>query len=455
MKYRIACRQGKPHGEYRTWHGNGRIKEQGACRRGRPDGIWTSWHANGRVKEEIAFRNGERHGMQVRRHESGDLQFQGEWRAGRPCGAWRVWSEDGRPEDFRSRYVVKGLFPGITLAGEQAAMNGPFRPGTQAELSSLQEKTLQSLEKTGDPGLYSMEYFGAYDFEETLAAGLRPWEGDWFWEVKRDSESEHTCSTIAGLDTSGNRPILGSNMDWRHSMPLILFTHPPGAYASVSMVAADDLMPGGRDLRLAPQAERKALLAAPHFPHSGVNERGLAIASMAVFDGGETWNDPFKVTLTGAQMIRLVLDYAASVDEAIALFESYNNSSAFGSHYLLADAAGRSAVIEYHGGSLEVIHSREPWQAATNFTIGHHDPETLMRQCWRYQRAHQALKASRGSVSPANAMNILQSISSSDGHATQWSVVYGLATGDVLVSVGRNYREVERFKIKKQVARQP
>lgn len=440
IQYRIACREGKPHGEYRTWHANGRRKEQGRCCQGRPDGIWTRWYANGRMKGEIAFRNGERHGVQARWHESGGRQFRGEWRA---------WSEDGRPEDFRTHYLLKGLFPGNPLTREKAPLTSPFPPGARSELTSLQGKTLQTLEKIGDSGLYAMEYFGGYGFEEMLAAGLRPWEGDWFWEARNDSDPEHACSAIVGLDISGNRALLGSNMDWRDSMPLILFTHPPGAYASVSMVPADDLVHGGRDIRLAPLPERRALLAAPDFPHSGVNERGLAIASMAIFDGGETRIEPFKATLKGSQMIRLVLDYAASVPEAIALFENYNNSSAFGSHYLLADAAGRSAIIEYPGGNLDVIRSREPWQVATNFIVGHDAPEAVMRQCWRYQKAYQALKASRGSVSPQGAMNILQSISSPDGHATQWSVVYGLATGDVLLSVARNYGELKKFKIKK------
>lgn len=449
MRYRIACRQGKPHGEYRTWHANGKRKEQGRCCRGRPDGIWTRWHANGRMKEEIAFRNGERHGVQARWHENGLRQFRGEWQTGQPSGEWRAWSEDGRPEDFRSHFLLKGLFPGNPLTAEKAPMKGTIRPGTHAELTSWQEKTLRTLKKVGDSALYSMEYFGSYGFEQGLAAELKPWEGDWFWEAKRDCETEHTCSTIAGLAHSGSRALLGSNMDWRSSVPLILFTHPPGAYASVSMVPADDLLPGGRDIRLAPLPERLALLAAPEFPHSGVNERGLAIASMAIFDGGETRNDPFKLTLKGSQMIRLVLDYAANLDEAIALFESYNNASAFGSHYLIADSSGRSAIIEYPGGELDVIRSREPWQVATNFNVGHDDPETAMRRCWRYRKAHQALKASRGRVSPQGAMNILQSISSGEGHVTQWSVVYRLAAGGVLVAVGRNYREVKKFKIRK------
>ena len=86
---------------------------------------------------------------------------------------------------------------------------------------------------------------------------------------------------------------------------------------------------------------------------------------------------------------------------------------------------------------------------ATNFIVGHDAPETVMNQCWRYQKAYQALKASQGSVSPQGAMNILRSISSPDGHATQWSVVYGLATGEVLLAIGRNYRDVKKFKLKR------
>jgi len=58
------------------------------------------------------------------------------------------------------------------------------------------------------------------------------------------------------------------------------------------------------------------LLAAPYLPFNGMNEKGLAIAILQT-PITELPNDPDKITLNTTTMIRLVLDKAATADEAL------------------------------------------------------------------------------------------------------------------------------------------
>lgn len=102
------------------------------------------------------------------------------------------------------------------------------------------------------------------------------------------------------------------------------------------------------------------------FPQGGMNEKGLVVEIMQFMDAG--YAPPVKNTLCGWQWIQLQLDCAANVAEAIALAQVLTVSQThikMGSdmisimapvHYLVADADGNCATIEYVGGKL-VIHS--------------------------------------------------------------------------------------------------
>ena len=68
---------------------------------------------------------------------------------------------------------------------------------------------------------------------------------------------------------------------------------------------------------------------------------------------GEGGGDAKKVTLDSLEIIRLLLDNATEVDEALAFFDDYNIDWGSGPpvHYLIADASGDSAVVELIDGS--------------------------------------------------------------------------------------------------------
>ncbi len=125
----------------------------------------------------------------------------------------------------------------------------------------------------------------------------------------------------------------------------------------------------GYDRQHSPLDDPQALLRAPYLPFDGMNEHGLAVGMMSV-SHAEGGVDKEKFTLDELELIRLMLDYARDVPEALDLLEDFNID--FGSvpvHFLLADASGNSAVVEYLAGVPVVVKSAQPWQVATNFLI--------------------------------------------------------------------------------------
>jgi hypothetical protein len=306
-----------------------------------------------------------------------------------------------------------------------------FVPPTQLN----QWRTLASLRRVDDHPLYVMTYYGDYDFKELMQAGASQptsYQGlDHAW----------ACTCFSFLNAEGD-VLLGRNFDWYDHPALLLFTDPPGGYASVSMVDISYLGFG----REAPSWNaRRRLLRAPDLPFDGMNECGLAVGMMAV-PYADAGRDPQKVTLDSLQAIRLLLDYAQDVDEAISLLQGYNIAWDGGPplHYLIADADGGSAVVEFVDGQMHVLKSREPWQVSTNFVISEAVPEGAGSDCWRYNTAHEALQDANGNLSPQEAMALLQSVSQAN---TIWSLVYSLSSRDVRVAMNREYDQVHRFRL--------
>lgn len=304
-------------------------------------------------------------------------------------------------------------------------------------------RTLASLRKVDDYPLYVMTYYGDYGFDELLGiddrreSGFRPRTGK-----RLVSDVGWACTTFSAFGEEGSA-LLGRNFDWIHQASLLLFTDPPDGYASVSLV---DVAYFGIEEGEPTWAGRTALLEAPYMPFDGMNEAGLAVGMMAIsrsrFDG-----DPQKMTISSLQVIRLILDYAGDVDEALALMDDYNVDFGGGPpiHYLIVDASGHSAVVEFIDNEMRILRNEGSWQVSTNFIISEERPEGADSSCWRYNAAYEALEQAGGDVSPEEAMAILSDVAQSH---TMWSVVYDVAQGDIEVVVGRDYDDVHEFKLR-------
>ena len=305
-----------------------------------------------------------------------------------------------------------------------------------AGMTAREAATLASLEQVDDYPLYTMVYQADYSDPQILVNSNPDLKG----------RSDWACSLFTAF-ADPNQALYGRNFDWDFSPGLLLFTDPEEGYASVSMVDLYYLGFGyerSYGLSSLPLEELEGLLDAPYLPFDGMNEAGLAIGMAAVPDGGVP-PDPEKETIDSLLVIRKVLDGAATINEAVEIIRTYNIDWGSGPalHYLIAEAGGRSVLIEFSRGEISLIENQEPWQAATNFLLSEAwaEPEN---HCWRYGAIAERLEDSGGTLSPREAMNLLEDVSQEN---TQWSVIYQINEGEVWIAMGRKYRNYQVFDV--------
>lgn len=292
------------------------------------------------------------------------------------------------------------------------------------------DATLATLHRIDKLPLYEMTYTGDYDGLAGVPGPGTP-------------ASPFGCSLFVASGDP-NAPLFGRNFDWDPNPALVLHADPPDGYASVSIVDISYL-----GVKVPDSAEdKRKLLNAPLLPFDGMNERGLAVG-LAADDSASVRPDPAKQTVGSVRVIRLILDHAATVDEAIALLGRYNLDFTGGPplHYLLADATGASAVVEFVDGTMTVERGGPPWQALTNFRIAGTDDDARQRD-HRYAVASGKLRAEGGKLDPATAMDLLHAVAQPH---TRWSVTYELRTGKIRVVAGQRWQTVYDFSLPMKV----
>ena len=314
-------------------------------------------------------------------------------------------------------------------------------------LSDEEVATLSSLEQVDDYPLYAMHYHGAYNQRASSVEDVKRW-------VSANLPNSNlaalppawACSLFAALGDVDNM-LYGRNFDWEYSPAVLLFTDPPDGYASVSMVDIAYLGFGRTrvgTLTDLPLIERRALLNTPFMPFDGMNQHGLVVG-MAAVPASEMPYDRDKETIDSLMVIRKMLDHAHDVDEAVGILQSYNIRWGGGPplHYLIADSSARSVLVEFYQGEMVMIPHETPWHLATNH-LRAIAGETGPSGCWRYDNIYQRLTETGGQLTTQEAIDLLADVSQG---GTQWSVVYGMSTGDVNVTMGRQYDNLHTFHL--------
>ncbi len=312
-------------------------------------------------------------------------------------------------------------------------------PSIPAGLTQEQFITLSSLQKVDDYPLYRMTYSGVYHQRATNSSLENS-------AASTASSSTWACSLFTVL-LDKDHLLYGRNFDWQFSPALLLFTDPPDGYASVSMVDIEYLDIDSTkvgDIANLPIDKRIGLLDAPYLPFDGMNEHGLVIG-MAAVPSGYMRPDVNKETIGSLGIIRQMLDHARNVDEAVDIMKNYNIDFTGGPplHYLMADARGKSVLVEYYDGEMQVIGNEEPWNIATNFLRSSvHDP--IDGNYWRYNKITAQLTATKGQIDAQATMQLLADVAQNN---TQWSVVYQMSNGMIKVAMGQQYRDVHQFQL--------
>lgn len=234
------------------------------------------------------------------------------------------------------------------------------------------------------------------------------------------------CSTIAVADETGDR-YFGRNFDWYDCNALIVKDEPEEGYASISTVNLDFITQAA-GARLPDQAK---VLASVYAPLDGMNEEGLAISVNMIEDSDTIAQITDRPDLTTTTAVRLLLNEAADVEEALELLRSYDLHASFGYmiHFAIADRNGRSVAVEYVGNQMSVTDT----PVLTNFYITEGEKYGIgtVQSHERFQILQEALE-NHPEMSFNRIRDTLSDVSKEhwhDGETTEWSVIYNLTDG--------------------------
>ncbi|NOU16163.1 MAG: linear amide C-N hydrolase [Bacteroidales bacterium] len=317
---------------------------------------------------------------------------------------------------------------------------GCSKKGNEQIITKITTPTsgIVGIQKVDDFPFYVMNYGSDYHFDDYLKTGTYPVFAQ-NYSIKEANVWGCTCFAAMG---NINTSFFGRNFDWHDCIPMLLITKPENGYSSVSMVDLEYLGFTRNNLPDNPSTNQR-LSRSPYLTFDGMNEKGVAIGMMAI-EAAHCTIDPAKVTIEELEVIRLVLDYAASVDEAIELIGKYNiRFTNPPIHYMIADKSGKSTIIEFVGGEMKVIPNDNPWQVCTNFIVtGTSAPSNV--SCWRYNKAHSELQNNLGIVNLDEAFKLVEDVSQSN---TIWSMIYDLNNCTVSVSLSRGYSHWYQYNL--------
>ncbi|MGP3919557.1 carcinine hydrolase/isopenicillin-N N-acyltransferase family protein [Nonomuraea sp. 10N515B] len=277
-------------------------------------------------------------------------------------------------------------------------------------------RTAASLRQLDDMPLYEMTYHGDYDAEAPLTKEELARKGDGW-----------ACSLF-------HRPgEFGRNFDWQPNPAMVVHTRPPDGYASLSLADVSYLFPPGARPDLSAAQDRRRLAHAVLTPFDGMNEKGLVIGLAQAPDARLLAPTPGRTTVSGVRIIRLILDRAATVSEAIDVMGRYNLDFTGGPqlHYLIADRAGKSAVVEFGNGRMNVIEDRY----LTNITMSGADRAAKLADR-RYR-----LLAEGGDT---DAMELLRRVAQPH---TRWSIVYDLDDATAKIVTAQQWERVHDLRL--------
>ena len=363
-----------------------------------------------------------------------------------------------------------------------------------ATLASFQKLSDRD-EAHRDGAVYQINFSGDYSFDEFLSQGGASNDAELISFVTRSitkgiipmhiKTSSIACSAFTADTQSGDR-VFGRNYDFSATNTAIVYTDPgEGRHASYSTIDLSFLgLDADKDVETIGQ--KFLTLAAPYVPLDGINDAGVACGIFMSYQGEgkgtptDTQTD--RPDITSTTLLRLILDYADSVEDAVALAQQYDlhDSASSCFHYMVADSTGRSAILEWVGtdadhdadgaqrqlnvlwNDTDALSDSADWQVVTNFikTPGYYDGTSAeMKGLDRYEHLAAALRETDGIVADKNAaMDLLASVgrrtwNNDDSNSnTVHSVVYDLTDKSVLWVGNEHYGE-EAYTFEFQLGR--
>lgn len=357
--------------------------------------------------------------------------------------------------------------------------------GSVASIQMLRERNDDHL----DGAVYSMQVKGDFYLDDFVAQGGVSSDTELIQFITDNithgvvnlnmTAPEIGCSSFTATAENGDA-LFARNYDFSKTNAMLVFTEAnEGRHATISTV---DLQFLGIDVDqdMTGLMDKVICLAAPYAPLDGINDAGVSCGIYMTYQGGEetvaTSQDTDKPDFTSTTLLRLILDYADSVEEAVQIASSYDlhDSANTSYHYMVADASGKSAILEWTNDSavdttdndgsqrtLKVVYNDQDsaigereaasnYQVVTNFVLqpGYYEgvPAENKKGADRYDRLYEELQATDGVVADDQAtMDILQAVgrrswdNDDKNSCTVHSAVYNLTQKTVLWVTNENY----------------
>lgn len=324
------------------------------------------------------------------------------------------------------------------------------------------EEPVSALELTSDimqleKGLSAVKYVGDCGFEEFLATGGASSDDDVVKFLSKKilleqaslslGEMPFGCSTISVKNENGDY-LFGRNFDWNSCDALIVHSVPQSGYASISTINIGFINMAGMRLNSLP--DNIQAMIALYAPLDGMNEKGLAVSVNMIQDNATISQNTEKPDITATTAIRLLLNKAANVDEALELLEQYDMHASMGfmTHLAIADANGKSVVVEYINNEMNVIET----PVVTNFYLAEGSKHGIgtAQSHTRYDILMNALDE-KPTMSMEDVRDALSSVSKGnfgEFESTEWSIVFNQSSGEVHYYHRENYDKRYTFSIK-------
>lgn len=231
-----------------------------------------------------------------------------------------------------------------------------------ASLREIRQADIES----GDGAVYEMTVGGGFYLDKFVEQGGVSSDGELIEFVTKNltkglvdlglEAPRIGCSSFTARTEDG-KALFARNYDYSNTNTCIVYTKASkGRHATVSTV---DLRFLGIDAKkgITSIYDRITCLAAPYVPLDGVNDAGVSCGIYMTYQGSSgafaTNQQTDKPDFTSTTMLRLILDYADDIDEAIEIASSFDlhDSANTSYHYMVADSSGRSAILEWTNGT--------------------------------------------------------------------------------------------------------
>ncbi len=337
--------------------------------------------------------------------------------------------------------------------------NVSISPPAQSDDTKPEDSTPQlpviSQITTLESGLSSASFSGDDGFEAFLAQGGASSDADvtQFLASRLLADaavngSSFGCSTLTVSSPDGHQ-LFGRNFDWQTCNALVVTSKPSQGYSSISTVNLGFISQAGGSLNQMLEQNDIRVLAALYAPLDGMNEKGLAVSVNMIQDSASINQNTEKSDLTTTTAVRLLLNKAASVDEALDLLRQYDLHASMGMmiHFALADTTGKGVVVEYINNEMVVTET----PVVTNFYLAEGTKHGIGTQQSheRYNILTQTL-ADHPTMTMEDVRDAMDSVSKdnfNEFESTEWSAVFDLNTGTAHYYHRENYENRYTFSI--------